>query len=221
MFKVNEIYETFQGEGVLLGVPVTVLRFAGCSLGCVFCDTRYAWDKNKGKEYSRKDLVKMFDRFEYQSGKKYVLVTGGEPLEQEGILDLLGDFTLKGIKYILETNGMIGEYFNPRILGGGFVVVSPKLKSALEDRYDRNMWIKALDLWEDMRRAYDLSLWYKFVIKEEDKEEVKKLIGHIDGRIVYISPVWDKVNKMKKIVKWANDEGFRITVQVHKFLGFK
>ena len=41
MLKVNEIFNSFQGEGVYAGTPATFLRLSGCNLNCSFCDTDF------------------------------------------------------------------------------------------------------------------------------------------------------------------------------------
>ena len=35
------VFHTLQGEGHLLGQPMTFVRLAGCSVGCAGCDTIY------------------------------------------------------------------------------------------------------------------------------------------------------------------------------------
>jgi 7-carboxy-7-deazaguanine synthase len=35
------VFRTIQGEGALLGTPMTFVRLAGCSIGCPGCDTNY------------------------------------------------------------------------------------------------------------------------------------------------------------------------------------
>lgn len=42
-WKVNEIFYSIQGEGRHTGMPAVFLRLAGCTMGCSFCDTKYAF----------------------------------------------------------------------------------------------------------------------------------------------------------------------------------
>ena len=40
LFKINELFETIQGEGTFTGVPSIFLRLQGCPVGCSWCDTK-------------------------------------------------------------------------------------------------------------------------------------------------------------------------------------
>lgn len=44
-FPVMEIFDSIQGEGSMIGMPVTFIRFAGCNLACPWCDTKESWKK--------------------------------------------------------------------------------------------------------------------------------------------------------------------------------
>jgi 7-carboxy-7-deazaguanine synthase len=39
-----EIFRSIQGEGVNTGRVRTFVRFSGCNLHCVWCDTPYTWN---------------------------------------------------------------------------------------------------------------------------------------------------------------------------------
>src|SRR5712692_1225099 len=45
---VMEIYRSVQGEGTLMGVPTTFVRFFACNLRCSWCDTKYSWSVREG-----------------------------------------------------------------------------------------------------------------------------------------------------------------------------
>jgi Organic radical activating enzymes len=55
MIPVSEIFYSIQGEGKFVGVPSLFLRFAGCDVGCIWCDTKEVW--MKGKPYDKKNLI--------------------------------------------------------------------------------------------------------------------------------------------------------------------
>ena len=40
-YKVNEIFNSWQGEGFFTGTPCTFIRLSGCNLNCEWCDTDF------------------------------------------------------------------------------------------------------------------------------------------------------------------------------------
>jgi len=108
--KVSEIFQTVQGEGIFTGAVATFIRFAGCSLGCPECDTKYSWKTDDLPDVGAPWIVdKMID---ICSRTRHVCITGGEPLEQpkDDIFNLLqilqGWHGSKGLESIvIETNG--------------------------------------------------------------------------------------------------------------------
>ncbi|MGY8878270.1 MAG: 7-carboxy-7-deazaguanine synthase QueE, partial [Pseudoalteromonas sp.] len=44
MYKINEVFETIQGEASFTGTPSIFLRLQGCPVGCSWCDTKQTWD---------------------------------------------------------------------------------------------------------------------------------------------------------------------------------
>ena len=91
--KINEIFYSLQGEGKWSGLPNIFIRTTGCNLRCLFCDTKYAYENGDNK--SIEQILKKIKKYPC----KNVCITGGEPLIQNEIYDL--------IKILLEENWMI------------------------------------------------------------------------------------------------------------------
>ena len=95
-YAVKECFYTLQGEGAHTGRGAVFLRFAGCNLWnglekdrqnaiCKFCDTDFIGTdgENGGKFESAENLANhAFKIWQGQSGKPYIVCTGGEPLLQ-------------------------------------------------------------------------------------------------------------------------------------------
>ena len=63
----GHIFKTVNGEGYFLGVPSIFIRFAGCSVGCKFCDTKYGVDKI---EFTIEEIVKKYKRWNREIKEK-------------------------------------------------------------------------------------------------------------------------------------------------------
>ena len=99
--EVTEIFLSIQGEGTDAGRLCTFVRFTGCNVRCVYCDTDYAF--YNGQDVSLDDIVeKVLDM-----GAPMVCLTGGEPMLQKEIVPLMGKLLDANLDVVLETNGVI------------------------------------------------------------------------------------------------------------------
>lgn len=98
--QVCETYISIQGETTWAGWPCFFIRLSGCNLRCRYCDTKYAWRRGRPCP-----IDKLADNFQ-ASKISLVEVTGGEPLLQPNVFDLLKLLVKRG-KTLLETNGSI------------------------------------------------------------------------------------------------------------------
>ena len=74
MIKINEIFESIQGEGRFTGEPCLFIRVSKCTRQCSFCDTQYHNTVNQ--ELTMEQMNKIIKK----SNKYLVVITGGEPL---------------------------------------------------------------------------------------------------------------------------------------------
>ncbi len=98
---VNEIFTSIQGESTRAGLPCTFVRLTGCNLRCTYCDTSYAF--HEGHPRSVEEIAAEVER----RGVRFVTVTGGEPLLQEGVGPLVRTLIERGFQVQVETSGTL------------------------------------------------------------------------------------------------------------------
>ncbi len=99
--KVNEIFHSIQGESRHAGRPCVFVRLTFCNLRCAWCDTAYAFEV--GSDLAVNSILTRVEAF----GTRYVLITGGEPLAQAGVHDLIGELCDRGFEVAVETGGSL------------------------------------------------------------------------------------------------------------------
>jgi 7-carboxy-7-deazaguanine synthase len=96
---IHEIYVSVQGESTFAGLPCTFVRTTGCNLRCTWCDTPQAF--YGGKRMRREEVLAAA----LATGTDLVELTGGEPLLQPGVLDLMRELCDAGRTVLVETSG--------------------------------------------------------------------------------------------------------------------
>ncbi len=99
--RISEIFTSIQGESTHAGRPCTFVRTTGCDQRCDWCDTAYAFEG--GTEVSLDDLYRQIAAF----GVNLVELTGGEPLLQDDLPELLTGLCDRGYEVLLETGGSL------------------------------------------------------------------------------------------------------------------
>jgi 7-carboxy-7-deazaguanine synthase len=97
--KVCEIFTSIQGESSYAGMPCTFIRLTGCNLRCSYCDTSYAYFE--GRELSDDEILSEVRR----AGIDLVEITGGEPLLQYEVFQLVRRLLNENYEILIETNG--------------------------------------------------------------------------------------------------------------------
>src|SRR5438034_285969 len=99
MLTVNEIFYSVQGESTRAGSPCVFVRLTACDLRCSWCDTEYAF--HEGRKQSVDEVLAAVARHEC----RLVEITGGEPLLQDDVYDLMTRLLDGGHTVMLETGG--------------------------------------------------------------------------------------------------------------------
>jgi 7-carboxy-7-deazaguanine synthase len=99
MLTVNEIFHSIQGESTRAGDPCVFVRLTACDLRCTWCDTPYAF--HEGRKMSIDEVVQTVSGY----GCRLVEITGGEPLLQDDVYELMERLLAGGHTVMLETGG--------------------------------------------------------------------------------------------------------------------
>jgi 7-carboxy-7-deazaguanine synthase len=211
-FKVVEKFISINGEGPLSGQLAVFVRFAGCNLRCNYCDTLCANEKDVPYE-----MLNVEEIYEYikSTNIKNVTLTGGEPLVQQGIMELLELLSRDKDLYVeIETNGSIDINKFSTIKNPPSFTVDYKLPSSSME-HNMNM---------DNFKYLTKNDTVKFVSGSiEDLEKAKNIIDEyelVEKTRVYISPVFGQIS-MEKIVEFMQYNKMNevnLQVQLHKII---
>ena len=93
-YRVNEIFSSWQGEGIHTGRRATFVRLSGCNLSCSWCDTNY-------QEFCEMGIDEIVEK----CSEAFVVLTGGEPTLQD-ISPLIAALHKNQREVAIETNGI-------------------------------------------------------------------------------------------------------------------
>lgn len=203
--KINEIFKSIQGETSFVGLPCVFVRLSGCNLRCSYCDTDYAFDN--GKEVEISNIIETVKGFQ----TNLVCVTGGEPLLQEGSMELIKILNQTGYTVLVETNGSINiEPLNENII----VIMDIKCPGSDEADKMELSNLQHLNPNDEVKFIMSSHADYKWAIEFIDKHELDKkariLFGAVSGLV-----------EPAELAKWMLDDNVnaRLQIQLHKFLG--
>ena len=93
--KVVEKFTSINGEGTRAGELAVFIRFKGCNLKCSYCDTMWANELAcPYQEETPADIV----NYVLATGIRNVTLTGGEPLLQKEIKELIHHLLKAGVR---------------------------------------------------------------------------------------------------------------------------
>jgi 7-carboxy-7-deazaguanine synthase len=202
--RINEIFYSIQGESSSAGYPFIFIRLTGCNLRCSYCDSAYAF--YQGEEFSVEEVLERVRVF----GRHPVLITGGEPLLQPQVHDLMKALLDDGYQLLLETGGSLPlANVDPR------VVKIMDIKCPSSGEADSSLWdnLSLLTTRDEI----------KFVIGDLDDYEYAKSVclryRLTEKHGVLFSPVHG-VMAARELAEWILNDRLRVRLQLqlHKYL---
>ncbi|MBT8487087.1 MAG: radical SAM protein [Phycisphaerales bacterium] len=214
--RINEIFHSIQGESSWAGCPCVFVRLTGCHLRCTYCDTEYAF--HEGARRLVADVVA--DVLAHPA--TLVEITGGEPLLQRAVHDLVRALADAGRTVLIETSGACDiSTCDPR------AIRILDLKTPGSGEVDRN-------LLENLEHLTDRDE-VKFVITDRaDYEWARSMIRthRLPERCrdVLLSPVFEQAAgleilgagglPLRDLAEWILEDGLavRLQTQLHKWI---
>ncbi|MGH9441242.1 MAG: radical SAM protein [Thermoanaerobaculia bacterium] len=202
--RITEIFRSLQGESTRAGFPCSFVRLTGCTLRCVWCDTAYAF--HGGRPMEEDDIVREVE----SHGTRMVELTGGEPLEQDGVYPLASRLLDAGMEVLVETGGHVPvDRLDPRAIA--IVDVKAPGSGMVEFNFEENL--------SRLRPRDEL----KFVLA--DRRDFDWAVDYVRSReldarrVVTFSPVWGSLDPAD-LAAWILESGrvVRLGLQLHKLL---
>jgi len=200
--RVTEVYVSVQGESTHAGKPTVFVRLAGCNLRCVWCDSAHTF--TGGELRSVADVVEEVRGL----GVHTVEITGGEPLLQRPVIELMRRLVQRGHEVMLETSGSLSiEEVPPEVI----VVLDFKAPDSSEVH---------ANLWENVGRLLPHHEVKLVLASRRDYEWARGVIREhgLGARCaVLLSPVWGELEP-SDLVRWMLEDHLpaRLSLQLHK-----
>ena len=213
---IQEVFYTIQGEGPLGGSPAIFVRFAGCCLACKFCDTDF---ESSTWRPTVEELLEKIE--EVNPGHcKLVVITGGEPFLQMGIVPLTEQLLERGYRVQVETSGSQWQKGFPVNRSDVTIVCSPKtgkLNKTLEKHIDAYKYVIRVDEVSEVDGLPDVS-------PETEKRLTRGLARPSKNVPVYVMPCDEHMDiktnyNVRETVRISLKYGYHLCLQVHKIIG--
>lgn len=211
-YNVVEIFSSINGEGPRSGQLALFIRMQGCNLDCGYCDTKWANEEDCRSHWtSTEEILDVV----HQMNIRNVTITGGEPLLQENITELLEALAKeKDLRVEIETNGSIDLRPFARIENAPSFNMDYKLPGSGMEEYMLPENFSCLTVKDTV----------KFVVKDYgDLIRARELIREygLTGKChVFLSPVYEEIHPedIVNFMKSNNMNDVTLQLQIHKVI---
>lgn len=211
-YKVVEIFSSINGEGTKAGQLALFIRMQGCNLNCSYCDTKWANEEKCAYHWTTvEEILELIHSMQIRN----VTITGGEPLMQENIRELLEVLASESqLQVEIETNGSVS--------------LEPFLDIENRPSFTMDYKLPGSGMEQEMLMSNLICLderdTVKFVVKDwEDMMRAKEVIDEyqlVDKCHVYLSPVYGEI-ELEEIVNFMKSNcmnGVTMQLQMHKII---
>ncbi len=218
-YKVNELFQTIQGEGFYTGMPAIFIRLQGCDVGCAWCDTKHTWvvsvdkktalahltdqsnESDRWAEVNAQQIIDEIKRLGYSA--RLVVITGGEPCMYD-LRELTQCLHECGFSTQIETSGT----YPVLVDSASWVTVSPKINM----RAKKEVLLSALERANEIKHP---------VGTEKDIDQLDALLQSVtslENKTICLQPISQKAIATALCMQVCIERNWRLSVQVHKYL---
>ena len=190
--QINDIFWTFQGEGAHAGRRALFVRMPKCNLKCSWCDTEF--------DSSQTWHSDAFNEMATREDARFAVLTGGEPLMNKELPQVIQWLTDLGFYKAVETNGTM-----PWVPGIDWVTCSPKRDAAYKIHRGLKQHVN------EYKYVVDDGFDFKLLSRHNDEESSVQLS---------LSPEFntfrENLNRIYSFI--AANPRWRISLQTHKWM---
>jgi 7-carboxy-7-deazaguanine synthase len=238
---IDEVFVSLQGEGILVGTPTVFVRFGGCSVGCLHCDTPRARDRTSqfiidtGTPKAIANPVNestLFAELKPPLNKyKHLAITGGEPLEQPAFLHLLLE-RIQDVEceVLLESSGYHPGELAEVIDYVDIVSVDLKLPSFTGKPFNADLNLRFLEKAKE-KTAYCKIIVMKNTNQDEIKEAGQFIAGTAPELPLILQPAFEEsgpptsqqISYLMEMAAYLSNriKDVRVLPQLHRYMGLK
>lgn len=224
--KIVELFKSIEGEGIRTGLVCTFVRTFGCPCRCSYCDSMYANEVGHDVDIVDMSVPQIVEKCK-QLKTPYVTLTGGEPLIQPEMNELIESLLDNNFYVNIETSGAcdisaVHEYMARKkkhtLMNNLIFTVDFKSYSS------KCTGLMVMQNFTEHVRSCDV---VKFVVgTPQDLDQMRSIVDKVkESKGIFkpkffVSPIFGMIDP-KDIVEYLKDNDMfdvRMQLQIHKYI---